>query len=736
MSSTIRTRQEGDGLELVDSVEGVHYELYLPSDAEPMGDPPTSTIPVPVDDVARVETTRVTIPKRVEIIVRTTEMDSVGVVDPDAPGPPPHLDCVDDPVLLEVLSVPLKLYLLVPARFNVRATDDGLAVAFPEDVAVDVAIRSFHDSAAGTVTAGPSIESEMRALSQLGSALQTTSPERSWPTLRGHPPLVNAGDAEDIPDHISRPDVDVHLTLPRDRRYLYPAVSLAYYLGASIEPSTGPPQLAAAGRVVDLADDYEDRVNRLLRRTVFLDTIARREGLYPFELARHRRALDALDDDVDWQEIYDLPLGERVATYLDDRWDVLEERDVLPTWHVTTDVSPTRGALGTLPFVARDLSLCRVAELPTAEPPTPAPNAIADFVRASRKDDEGGAEHSLASLDVARAPAPSTPEYQWIGPEPVWDATLLDQAALEQRLDHSPAEGDGYVTSITLVCNDPSMTDELVEQVYGIRDLVRYDISAHYQLSRAELEDVLQTPSDLLHYVGHVDDRGMQCSDGWLDVHSMDAVAVDAFVLNACQSYHQGKALLAAGAIAGVVTLDHIANELATRIGRQLARLLDSGLRFRSALAIIREHLPASYRYIVLGAGGYQMVESESGCPISATVERQPDRDGFELSLTYYPSDSYDVGSIGLPVLETADDHYMTIGTPGQWSVDADALRAFCEREMFPVTFEGELVWSDDLARVLSGESDEVLDDLVIEKYESLDLERSLQRSRSGVMDR
>jgi len=76
----------------------------------------------------------------------------------------------------------------------------------------------------------------MEAVSALPSALKTTSPERTWPTLRGHPPLLELGDRLEIPDAIDPPDGEISLTVPREYASVYQAAPLAFFLGATIRP--------------------------------------------------------------------------------------------------------------------------------------------------------------------------------------------------------------------------------------------------------------------------------------------------------------------------------------------------------------------------------------------------------------------------------------------------------------------------------------------------------------------
>lgn len=708
----IRAHAERAGLQLSDPIEGVYYELAVAGEEPPaVTSAPESLVPVPVDEAVRVHTGAVALPKRLEVGVWTAGMDRVGSVDPETPARPPGVDPAGEAVL-EVYSAPMKLYLRLPGNFRVDGEDDGLRFCFEEPRAVTVAARSFRSEPAGTVTAGPSVESEMRAVSTLGSALGTTKPDRAWPTLRGHPPLLEAGASESIPDAIQRPDVDVTLHLPRDREYLYLAAPLAYYLAARVVPTAGRPRLEAAG-TTRVLEDVESNLNTLLRRVFLLDTLADTAGAYAHDLACHNAVRAAIDGPVDWERLYGMPPGERTAAYLAPLFDPIVEQDLLPSWHVTTDVAPRRASLGTLPFVAQDLSLIRTAESVTEGSPPETPEAIAAFTRAEGGDGE--------PMDIVQPPPADTPEHQWVGGTPAWETTHLDERALRRRATGGPPAAEDHVTSVRLVCNDPAMSDEFVEEIYGLRDLLDYDITTQYDLSAEELAVAFRRDDDLLHYIGHVEgERGLQCAgDGWLDLRSLDDVGVDTFVLNACRSYEQGQALLAAGAHAGVVTLRSVDNALATRIGQQLARLLDTGLRFRSALSIIQSFVPASHRYVVLGVGGHQLVQSESGCPLSASVAVRDD-ERFDLSLSYHPTRSYGVGSMVRPVLPEARDHHLGTGQVGPWTVDREALAAFCEREQLPVDFEGELVWTTDVAMVLSGESDRRVRDLLADKYRPL----------------
>ncbi len=128
-----------------------------------------------------------------------------------------------------------------------------------------------------------------------------------------------------------------------------------------------------------------------------------------------------------------------------------------------------------------------------------------------------------------------------------------------------------------VVCNDAEMTDEIVDELYGFRDLVEFDVTIDYNRTMTELRGALKSSVDLFHYIGHVDESGFLCADGSLDVQTLDNVGIKTFFLNACSSYEQGMALIEGGSTAGVVTLANVANKTATRVGRTFAGLLNIG---------------------------------------------------------------------------------------------------------------------------------------------------------------
>lgn len=683
---------ERAGLHIVDPIEQARYVLYTPEEVTPtdassaagsLGD---GALPVPVDVTVSVETDGVEIPNLVALCLRDPTFAVRETVEP-GDGRSEHPPAA---TIIELTTAPVKCYLRFDAGFVVDSSEGSVRLSFDAPTTVHVGVRSFHQRPAATVSVGDDPADLATALSYFGSALKTTSPERSFPTLRGHPPLVERAGELAVPDGLDRPETGVELAVPPRPEYLYPAAPLAYYLGATVEPADRP-RLVAGGETFPFQESpaFERETNRLLRRVFLLDCVARTVGLFPAKLHERRQLEAALADPVDWESLYEAPLAERVRRYLQPRFDPVLE---LPSgWHLRADVAPGPEYAEFLPFVAMDLAAIRCADRLPAPSTDLEPQFVSEFFRS---DDADSVE---ADAEFVHPADSGLLERIWIGEGYPLGANKLSASACRRRLGRTPETDDGSVR-VDIVCNDASMSEEgAVEDIYGLRDLLQYDVRIHYELTGSELATVLQAPTDFIHYIGHVSEEGFRCADGHFDARTLSSVKADAFLLNACRSYEQGEALLDAGCLAGVATLADVANATATRMGRQLARLLDTGLSLRSALEILKGYVGVGYRYTVLGDGRLQLVQSASGCPYEVSVSPADDGEHYETTFTYYPVSKHRVGSLVKPVLGDSERFHLGFGRVGPRRVPRDELVRWAELEMVPVELENELVWSPDL---------------------------------------
>ncbi|WP_135827242.1 hypothetical protein [Halorussus ruber] len=710
MDPTFTVSSDRTGIEIADPIENARFELYTPAAVEPT---PVATdeFYFPVDSAITVETSAVVVPKLANVLVRTQSGDLVADNADHA-----NRSLESGAYNVELSTAPMKLYLSVESAIDVRHDDSTVTVAFDRPTEVAVGARSFHDRPAGTITTTPDPVGAMGAISLLGSALKTTSPERSFPTLRGHPPLIEVGEEFDAPEGIERPDTGVRIEVPADFEYVYPAASLSYYLGAEVVPGDDPRLVTESGFEYDLDGPlgYEKTVGRVLRQTFLLDCVTRTEGYYQVDLHEREQVEDAVD--LDFADLYDRPLAERLEAHLSVPFEAVA--DHVPDWNLTTDVMATPDNAEVLPFVANDLALVRCPGEPTAASVSPTPDPIDEFFRSNSAESGGAASEAevdggTASDDFTRSTtdtAPALPsqreifnpepvetvEHAWVGDGFPVGANKATVESYRRRVERSAPEKTDI--EIHVVCNDERMREEgVVEEFYGLRDLLQFDVSVHHGLTTDELRDLLAQPADFLHYIGHVDDRGMRCPDGHLDARTLSEVNVKAFVLNACRSYAQGEALVESGSYGGVVTLAEIANSVATEIGQTLARLLNCGFPLRVALSIVKDTIAPAYQYSTVGDGGLTLCQSESGCPVHLRITQGETR-MFNAEIKTYPAANYGIGSIQTPNLVETDTRYIAAGTLDSFEVNSSELSDFLDLEVLPITKDGELFWSDRIS--------------------------------------
>ncbi|WP_247001798.1 hypothetical protein [Halosolutus gelatinilyticus] len=696
MKPTFRPANGTSGIVVHDPIQGRQFPLRTRSavDPKPADD---DRFLFPVDGATTIETDRITLPFVVAVYVRD-------VADGELVAEAEHFAYEELPpgeYVLELMA-PIKIYVRVGGPVTIASSTDHMRIEFDERRRLEIGARSNHRRPETTVTTTADPADLMAAVSTFGSALKTLSPERSLPSLRGHPPRLELGGELRIPDELSAPETGIRIELPPERSTVYAASTLAYYLGATLEPGPEPQIVTRTDRTYPLSGegrDFEDEVERVLGRCFLLDCVARTEGLY--RIALHER--DVLDDrlDVDWRAAYDASPADRLETYLSVPYADLA--DLVPSWRLVTYATPAPHNATSLPFVVNELSLIRsaVGRSSTPEPAAAAPG-IDEFFRSSRAPADtavGTTRRSSEGPEPADASYVSLPdtdslEIAWLGDErPVGANHLLD-CGFEHRIERGRPSDE---VEITVVCNDPAMSaeyDDANRSLYGNRHELPFDVTVHYDLATAELEDVLATDTDFLHYIGHSESDAFICHDGRVNAADVDRIGPHAFLLNGCTSYEQGIRLVEGGSVGGIVTHSDVGNEDATAIGRSIARLLNAGFSLRSALVIARDHRIVGTQYLVVGDGSAQVAQSEGGTPVRFRVDSRDDG-RYDLVAETYPTVEAGMGAMYIPYLDDVDSHFLTGGALPTFAVEADELTQYLRLEDLPLVFDGSAGWTD-----------------------------------------
>lgn len=693
MEPQITKSSDRPGITIFDPIEQAQFALYTPTAVDPTN-VDVDVFPAPVSTAVRIETTGIDVPSLSNIYVRSPTGDLVAETSGQTDRSLPK-----DEYVLELTAAPVKLYLRIESTLDIEYREATVRLGFgSRSVTVHVGTRSFHEHPAGTITTPEDPRDVMKAISLFGSTLKDLSPERSFPTLRGHPPLIERGDTFDAPADIERPATGVSIELPPEYQYVYPATSLAYYLGADLRPASTPRLVTEDGfeYTLDGPLGYEENVRRTLQQVFFLDCLTRTEGLYDVDL-HERNQVEPLVD-LDFEALYHQSLPVQLESYLSVPFSILEPH--LPQWSLTMDVVPNPEHVSMLPFAAAQLAVVR-SPTPDGKEPAPIPDMITEFTRGGPSADTAEVltrstnQLQDVSDDEIFNPEPTESiRHTWVGEGYPLGANKATPEAYERQLDQGVPEQSSI--RIHVVCNDEQMESEgVVEEFYGVRELLEFDVTVHYGLRTEQLRELLTTSADLFHFIGHVDAKGLRCPDGHLDARLLNEVQVKAFVLNACRSYAQGKALVESGSFGGVVTLSEITNNTGTQVGCALAKALNRGFPLQAAVDLV-QRVVGGYSYMTIGDGGLNLVQSESGCCYLSEIEQT--EDGWSVDLTTIQIPTFNMGPLFDPVLGDQSTQYIASGLLDTFFVTDDELEHYFALESHPVIFDDNLYWSNEIA--------------------------------------
>ncbi|MFD2375252.1 hypothetical protein [Haloarchaeobius iranensis] len=592
------------------------------------------------------------------------------------------------------ISAPVKLYWQFDGAPNITKGADSTRVSFQSPTLVEFGVRTYHKHPAGTITTTSDPGDVMQALSTLSSALKTTASERSYPTLRGHPPLVELGEELQIPDGFSPPDTGVELVIPPAFQYIYPAAPLAFYLGADLVPGKEPTiRTAQFEHELNSGQCFEDDVATLLKRILFLDCIVRTEGIHQVELYERKQVEPELPFDIG--SMYGRPLVEQLESYLTVSQETVEP--YLPRWCLTAHLPHKADKVVAVPHIVNDLGVIRSTNGQTHSVSRTA-NTVDSRGRVRRSARNSVPEEVSLQLVEPKVNDESI-EHAWFGDQLPMGASKASVNSFEHQLKQGQRSES---INITVVCNDPRMLDEQVslDDVYGDRDDQPYNIDSHFGVPQDELADLLTDNScDFLHYIGHATPTGLRCTDGELDVRELETVGVNVFLLNACRSFEQAEALVEKGSFGGVATLGDIVNEHAVEIGHAVAHFLNLGFPLRAAIELVHEHTHIGEQYLVVGDGSVDVVQSDGGPPMVCHVEAVGGT-SYELSIQTYPTKELQLGSRTVPTLDSVEEYYLLPGRMKTLELEEQALVDYLTWTISPVEFEDELYWNNTIGTV------------------------------------
>lgn len=689
------------GLEIRDRVSRCQFTFATPTRPDP-SPADADGFPFPVERACRITTDQLELAHQPSVIVRDQSGDLVaGMHDRD------HQRFPARDYFIEV-SAAVKTYLRVSGPMEIRAPTDSVAVAFDEPVDVTVAARAYLKRPTSTVTTTTALDDVRRAVETQSASLRTMSPERSFPTLRGHPPRIRLGDELAIPDGAVPPETAIEVVVRPRLADVFAVAPLVHYLGASLSFGETPRIVAgetsrplAAGSFG--ADSFEHAVERALKHVLVLDCFVRKAGSYPIGVSDLEPLARSLSLDV--ETLFEAAPAERLAEYL----SVSTEQTVpcAPRWPSVAYVDPSVDAVELLPYLVNDLTLVRTEEVERYTGDDARRAALNRFVGGNGTVDHGEAVRGASAVfsggeTFVDVPKTAARHQLWVGDGIPLNANEPMAAGYEHRHRRKPTEDRPI--RVLIVCNDPEMAAEAVavEGRYASESGPSFDVETHRDATTDQLRTLFEQDAEFLHYVGHATADGLGCSDGWLDVSTVDSVGADVFFLNACQSYEQGRALVEAGAVGGVVTLGDVNDDAAVETGTLVARLLDRGFALDDALSVAGRSSVVAGQYLAIGDSGTTVARPDKSVANVCHVET--DGDDYRLWNTQFLSRRLGVGATGRLHIPEWTDIHLCGSEVGPITLGDEEFRDFCSLQDVPVWVDGDLRWSGELAR--DGRSD------------------------------
>ncbi|MFB6134351.1 MAG: hypothetical protein ABEJ55_05130, partial [Halanaeroarchaeum sp.] len=500
------------------------------------------------------------------------------------------------------ISGPIKLYVAVEGPLSLEMEPHRFEVALDAPQSVVLGARSYHERPAATITVGGDPSDAMTALSHLSSSLKATTPDASFPTLRGHPPLIETGEQLHVPEGVDPIQSGITIEVPARRRLLYPLAPLAFYLGAEIREGPTPRLLTDEGFEYRLDDGtwLDDVAARVLRHVFTLDAVVRSTGLFDVDL--HEREVVASRVDVDLETLYELPMRKRLETYLAIPPQAVS--DIGPRWSMTAYVPPTEAGIEYVPHVVDELGFIRNPRGTKMDESAEIGGLDVPVERSRRYVSSDAGTRKLLRPDTVD----DSVEHVWFDDHVPVGATKGTLPAVRNTLDrttnHDPIE-------IALVSGEERFADltHRLEEAYRLRSGFEYDFEVATADDPETVRSIVESPLDVLHFVGETTPGGLETGTGSLRFESLQSVGADVFIIDADHSFEEALWLANNGALGGIGTVGRVRPETSTSAGPTVAKLLSLGFPLRAAIEVARRHAALGEQYVIVGNGSLDVAQ-------------------------------------------------------------------------------------------------------------------------------
>lgn len=584
------------------------------------------------------------------------------------------------------------VFLRTNQSFELRSEFETGAVylTFPTKTPVTIGLRSHVDRPTEKIRIPPTPEGFAVALSALGSSHHTDTPDRSYPSMRGYPPIIELNDqSELLSGNLRNSESSVQLLLPPSYERLFCITPLAYYLGASVDIiETASPVIQFKDEEYEFSDTVEEfshQVANLLSRSFYLDCLVRNVGPYGFDLFE----LDLLQQiTLEPETVYNLPIDDRLEIYMGVDFESIA--DQFPQWPLSISIQPTVENITTLSHLSYCLSFIFPAESELLDEQTAVKRSLGDFYRSlTDKSSSSG----IGNREIIDPKNRVGTLHGWIAEGIPLDAFKGLPCAFSNRI-HS--EMDFSSRSVAVVLNDSDMDAEFVDVANAYRDLesVRsIDVNQSSRLTTGELAELFRESYDIIHYIGHCDIEGLQCADGHFSLDSLSTIETRTAFLNACGSYNEGLNFIRRGGIACGVTIGDVLEDQARRVGETFARLLGRGFGFAFSLLLARRRAIMNRQYAVIGDGTNVLSQGETNDPTALHVSKTS---SGKYRIRPNLSSPTIHGSIKFPFHDTTP---VLLGNDTSQSIPKEAFGEMLRNTDQPIIYNEQFYWPDEFLK-------------------------------------
>lgn len=572
-------------------------------------------------------------------------------------------------------------------RLESDVAADNVTLTLDDSQPLTLGFRSQEELPSLTLTIPKTAQGAAAAISTFGEAHKTDTPDRSYPSMRRHPPLVEFDDelnAQDLPDRLSEPSVEIHL--PDSLESVFPATPLAFYLDAEVNVrSDRVPSIVTSGTYHEFEnpDALHLEISEILRQVFFLDCLVRNSGPYGMDL-QELALFEELPFDPDG--VYPLPPGKRLAEYLAIPFEKLSDR--LPDWPLTVSIEPTWANISALSYLAHRMALVLPPESESVDMRSFLDQSMAGRIRSETT------HNTPLSLDGSKIVDPS----QSIGLMHGWMAEGITvdgfNTSPEAFANRARFLNTSNPLSLLVILNDRDMGLESSTVLKTYRERGEFsssDVHFFEDVNSDELAELLEGSFDFLHYIGHCAAEGIRCSDGYLSPSELSECNVQTFFLNACKSYRIGEELVRLGSIAGAVTIGDILDEQAMKVGAIFSMLICSGHSIERSLWMSRTQAILNRQYTVVGDGTHTLTSSRDVIPTVLQVSKEGP-DGYRTRLISsspnYHGSIYQAHTSPKPVL---------CGNEIDQVISEERFEWLLSNSEQPYIYDDDFFWPDEL---------------------------------------